>query len=83
MAYYGEAGPSPEEAAALGELRDALPAIEERLRDPAKERRRQATERELEAAQELRFYASRRAGEVDGTDERAREELYKRVRSVL
>jgi len=61
-----------EEAAALGELRDALPALEERLRDPAKERRRQGAEKELAAAERLKFHALRRRSEADGTDERAR-----------
>jgi hypothetical protein len=62
-----------EDLAALGELRDAVPALEERLRDPAKERRRQSAEKELAAAERLKFHALRRRSEADGTDELARE----------
>jgi hypothetical protein len=61
-----------EDLAALGELRDAVPALERRLRDPAKEERRQSAEKDLAAVERLKFYARRRTSEVDGTDERAR-----------
>ena len=64
-------------------LRDALPALEGRLRDPAKERRRQRADKELAAAERLKFHALRRCSEADGSDERARREQARGMRAAF
>ena len=62
---------SAEEVAALEKPRNALPGLEEGLRDPAKKRLREETERGLAATPGWRLYALRRCSEVNGDDERA------------
>jgi hypothetical protein len=73
----------PEDARALRELREAVSELESQIEDEDRARRREAAKEAASRSRQLAGKLRRRRSEVDGSDERAREEYREHMRSTI
>jgi hypothetical protein len=77
-------GMSPEDVRALRELlREAMSELESQLEDEDRAKRRKAAEEAASRSRQLAGKLRRRRSQVDGSDERARQEYREHMRSTI
>jgi hypothetical protein len=79
----GGGGVPAEDAAALYELRDAISELEKQTEDENVAMRREAAKEAASKSRNLAITLRRRRSEVDGSNERAREEYREHMRSTI
>jgi hypothetical protein len=67
----------------LRELREAVSELESQLEDEDRAKRREAAKEAASKSRQLAITLRRRRSEVDGSDERARQEYREHMRSTI